>query len=103
MWTDHHASPEIVQPLTLELRPISASLLAVTARLDRLALLVIEFRLAAQPDAVRHGTGAASQSNRNCSPGRAGGRNKSQRNGTRLRPSKPAAAATSNLRPIIHA
>ncbi len=25
MWTDHHASPEIVQPLTMELRPTSES------------------------------------------------------------------------------
>jgi hypothetical protein len=45
----------------------------------------------------------ASQSKRNCSPTRAGGRNKSQRKGTRLRPSPSRAAAASNLRPIIQA
>jgi hypothetical protein len=143
-WTDHRASPEIVQPLTLELRPIpenvSSPIIAAADRcgadarrsfrqsrnrpppdivaprnfalcflagveaLDRLAPLVIgEVRPAAKPDAVRHGTGAASQSNRNCSPGSAGGRNKSQCNGTRLRPSPSLAAAASNLRPIIQA
>jgi len=61
------------------------------------------FALAAQPDAVRHGAGAAFQSKHNCSLWRAGGRNKSQRNGTRLRPSPSLAAAASNLRPIIQA
>jgi hypothetical protein len=47
--------------------------------------------------------GATSQSKRNCSPPRAGGRNKSQRNGIRFRLSPSRAAPTSNLRPIIRA
>ncbi len=85
-------------------RNFAKRFIASVAALDCLSLLMMgQGRLAAQPDAVRHGTGAAYQNKRNCSPGRAGGRNKSQRNGTVLRPSPSRAAAASNLRPIIHA
>ncbi len=63
-------------------------------------------RLATQnKKGTRHATHAnmPSQNNCNCSPTRAGGWNKSQRNGTRLRPSPSRATAASNLRRIIDA
>ncbi len=85
---DRKTPPDIVAP-----RNFALLFLTGVEALDRLLLLMI----------VRHGTGGASQSKRNCSPGRAGGRNSSQRNGMRLRASPSLAAAASNLRPIIPA
>jgi hypothetical protein len=43
MWTDHHASPEIVQPLTMELRPTSESVSSPPSRrrIDAVQMYVV--------------------------------------------------------------